>query len=138
MLFEAALLLPETRDTRAVLPTIEAHQVLLDVQRAQGNPGTQPRIEALIHFTTGFDRPPWMTLAVGDEHLLRVAAGQGMPQPRLRQLPEQGALAVILAADGGRNQQAAGHGFVRHVLQLPDQALTVGVASEQPVTGHPQ
>ena len=61
-----------------------------------------------------------------------------MPEPRLRQLPEQRALAVILAADGGRNQQTAEHGFVRHVLQLPDQALTVGVAGEQPVTGCPQ
>ncbi|MOA09880.1 hypothetical protein D3C78_1297400 [compost metagenome] len=61
-----------------------------------------------------------------------------MSQPRLRQLPEQGALAVILAVDGSRNQQTAEHGFVRHLLQLPDQALTVGVASEQPVTGRPQ
>ncbi|MNL24531.1 hypothetical protein D3C87_1459660 [compost metagenome] len=76
MLFEAALLLPETGDTRAVLPAVEARQVLLDVQRAQGNPGTQPRIEASIHFTPGFDRPPWMALAVGHDHLLRIAAGQ--------------------------------------------------------------
>ncbi|MNL24532.1 hypothetical protein D3C87_1459670 [compost metagenome] len=61
-----------------------------------------------------------------------------MPQPRLRQLPEHGALAVILAADGSWNQQTAGHGFVRHILQLPGKTLAVGVASEQPVTGRPQ
>ncbi|MNN62704.1 hypothetical protein D3C81_1780300 [compost metagenome] len=57
MLFEAALLLPETRDTRVVLPTIETHQILFDVQCAQGHPHAQTRIEAAIDFSIGFDRP---------------------------------------------------------------------------------
>ncbi|MNN06050.1 hypothetical protein D3C81_1188290 [compost metagenome] len=137
MLFEAALLLPEAGDARTVLPTVETRQVLLDFQGTQGNPGAQPRIVSSIHLTPGFHRSQRMTLTTGDDHLLWVAAGQGMPQPWLRQLPEQGALAAILAVDGSRNQQTTEHSLIRHVLQLPDQALTVGVAGEQPVTGRP-
>lgn len=78
-----------------------------------------------------------MTLATGDDHLLRVTAGQRMAQPWLRQLPEQGALAEILATHGRRNQQTAQQRFARYLLQLPNQALTVGVASEQPIAGRP-
>src|SRR5690606_34713820 len=104
MLFETALFLPETRDPRTVLPTIEPCKVMVDVQRAQGNPRAQPGIETSIHFTLRFHRTQRMTFAATDDHVLRIADGQGLTEPGLRQLPEQGALAAILAGGFGGDQ----------------------------------
>ncbi|MNT04296.1 hypothetical protein D3C72_1388700 [compost metagenome] len=84
VLFKAASLLPEIHHPRVVLPTIEALQVCVDLQGAQRHPSAQPRVEAPVHFTTGFRRTTWMALAFSDLHLLRIGTGKGLPQPRLR------------------------------------------------------
>src|SRR3546814_12650327 len=84
MLFQAALLLPETRHPRAVLPAVEACQVLFDFQGAQGHPGPQARFEAPIHLASWLHGPARMTLTIGDDHLWRIAAVQRLPHTGLR------------------------------------------------------
>ncbi|MNL11706.1 hypothetical protein D3C87_1325510 [compost metagenome] len=88
MLFEAALLLPETRDPRTVLPPIETRQIDIDVHRAQGNPHPQSRIETPVNLAAWLGRSQGMALAATDDHLLGIAVGQRLHKPRLRQLPE--------------------------------------------------
>ncbi|MNF05659.1 hypothetical protein D3C80_2054410 [compost metagenome] len=56
MLLETALLLPETRHPRVVLPAIETPKILVDVHRAQGNPRPQPGIETPIHLAPRLGR----------------------------------------------------------------------------------
>ncbi|MNO89155.1 hypothetical protein D3C76_806310 [compost metagenome] len=138
MLFETALLLPETRDPRAVLPAIESHKILVDIHCAQGNPRPQPGIETPINLALRLRWAQWVTLAAADDHLLWITARQRIAQPRLWQLPEQGAFATIAASRIGRNQQAAEQGFGRRFIELPDQTLAGRVASEQPITGSPE
>ncbi|MNF93040.1 hypothetical protein D3C84_757000 [compost metagenome] len=74
MLFQAATLLPETRDSRTVLPAIEARQVVVDFNRAQGYPGPQSGIEAAVDFTSGLHGTLGMALAGTDQHLLWITA----------------------------------------------------------------
>jgi hypothetical protein len=124
--FDAALFLPETGDARAVLPTIEARQVFFDFDGAQRNPRAQTRIETPIDFSARFHRSQRMTLALADDHLLRIAAGQRGAKPRLWQLPEQRAFAAIFAGHFGAHQQTTEQGFGRRLIQLPSQLLASG------------
>ncbi len=79
-----------------------------------------------------------MTLALADDHLLRIAACQRSAEPRLWQLPEQRALAAIFASHFGAHQQATEQRFGRRLIQLPGQLLARRIPREQPVTGRPQ
>ncbi|MNE46873.1 hypothetical protein D3C80_1412430 [compost metagenome] len=130
VLRQRATLLPERLHARVVLPAVETLQVMLDLQGTQRYPTAQARIEAPVHFAPRLGRPARVALAVADLHLLRIYPGNRLAQPRLRQLPEQCALAQVLARLFTGQQQATGQRLRQHFGQVPGQALAGRIARQ--------
>jgi len=96
-----------------------------------------PGIETSVNLTPGLWCPSGMTFAATDHHLLRITATEGLPEPGLRQLPEQRAFAAKLAWRWRDHQQPAAQRVIRGMFQVPGQVLASRLLGEQPITGRP-
>ncbi|MNR06878.1 hypothetical protein D3C85_1229730 [compost metagenome] len=133
VLLQGAALLPELQHPRTVLPAVEALQVQLDVQGAQGYPAPQTRVETAIDLATGLGRAQWVAAAVGaHHHHWRVDRRLAATQPGVGQLPEKAALGMQQTA-GGWDQQAAAQCALGGVIQAPGQPLVLGGVGEVPI-----